>query len=138
MKDSTGISSIGSIRSGWNCPAISRIHTDAHSVCGRGRCLNVEQFDSEEVELDITPFVKYFSGSLVINAVEILVQEYIPGMVDYPETRAFFWAGEFLYAVANSKHRNGMVEVTAACDSASDCTGSVRPNKCWRKPPIGC
>eukprot|EP01052_Picozoa_sp_SAG31_P056290 SAG31_NODE_16032_length_726_cov_1.387560_1_plen_44_part_10 len=35
------------------------------------------------------------------------MQEFVPGLRSHPETRAFFFGGEFLYAVSNSKHKPG-------------------------------
>ena len=64
-------------------------------------------------------------------AAEILVQENISGLQLYPETRCFFYGGEFLYAVANSVHPGGgqKVKITSGPKSAD---GGSLPAKYWQ------
>ena len=87
-------------------------------------CLQVEKFGVNNLQKNLLPLQNYFDGSLVRNAQEVLVQEFVPGLRNHPETRAFFFGGEFLYAVSNSKAKPGYdLEVTEFCEASSDFNG---------------
>jgi hypothetical protein len=47
---------------------------------------------------------EYFGQRAVVHAHEVLLQEFVPGLSAHPETRAFFFGHDYLYAVANSVH----------------------------------
>jgi hypothetical protein len=120
--------------------------------------VGVQMFTTLEVSRNAGPFEAYLSTSLCKNAWEILVQAFMPGLAEHPEARGFFYGGDFLYAVGNSRHKQNTpvvddaaagtdsnptpapppesMEVTDCCESASDSMRSTRrgrrlPEEYW-------
>jgi len=98
-------------------------------------CRGVESFTAGALHQRPQRFENYFVTEA--SATEILVQESISGLASFPETRCFFYGGEFLYAVANSKHQRGgkKVEITD-CPESGDGGGQssgerTLPSKYW-------
>lgn len=94
----------------------------------------VEQFTTSAVGKNDAKLVAYFEELAYPKsnngAKQIIVQRHLGGLANAPETRCFFFGGDFLYAVANSKHAPGKpVELTSCPESASS---SALPAKHWR------
>lgn len=119
----------------------------------------VKTFETCVLRLSQETLVEYLEGNVIRKAKEILVQEYVAGLLTHPEVRAFFYGGVFKYCVANSKHKPQpsepeagsknsknsknstgtaeVTEVTESCESASDSTRSARhgrqlPSEFWK------
>ena len=66
----------------------------------------VEAFLTKSAQVNPQRVEKYFRENEP-SAKSILVQRHLGGLARLPETRCFFFGGEFLYAVANSVHKPG-------------------------------
>ena len=79
------------------------------------------------------PLEAYCAQPLVTGSEELLVQDWMAGFVHQPETRCFFWGGEFLYAVANCTVGPAGEAHCSEVAAASDCAaGPQLPEAYWR------
>lgn len=92
----------------------------------------VEVFDADAVNL-AELLVAYFGR--VRGALHVVLQLHLSGLEAMPETRCFFFGSTFLYAVANSRHAQGLPEILDHPEASSTApTDSPRhlPPDFWR------
>ena len=65
----------------------------------RFRVSSAEEGDEDNSRDEEARLREYLGRALVRGSRELLLQEFVPGLVARPEVRAFFWGEEFLYAV---------------------------------------